>query len=70
MIESFYFQDQNAVTGPYCQANFSNCLFSPKRGDKFEYESILTKHSGLGSKIMPSCKRLISDRLHSYGPMR
>ena len=56
MMASFYYQDQNAVSGLYCEANFSNVLFIPKRGDKFEQESILTNHSGLGSKISSSCK--------------
>ena len=63
MMTSFYFQDQNAVSGLYCQANFSNCLFIPKREDEFEKESILTKHSGLGSKMTPSCKWPIMERL-------
>ena len=36
MMVSFYYQDQNAFSGLYCQANFSNCLFIPKREDKFE----------------------------------
>ena len=31
-------------------------LSIPKRKDKFEQESILTKHSGIGSKIPPPCK--------------
>ena len=54
-------QDQNAVSSLYCETNFSNCLFISKREDKFEPESILTKHSGLGSKITPSCKWLIEE---------
>ena len=37
MMASFYYQDQNAVSGLFCQANFSNCLFIPKREDKFKY---------------------------------
>ena len=56
MMAPFYYQDQNAVSGLYCQVNFFNCLFISKREDKFEEESILPKHSGLGSKITPSCK--------------
>ena len=34
----FYYQDQTAFSGLYCQANFSNnyCLFILKREDKFE----------------------------------
>ena len=36
MIASFYYQDQNATGGLYCQANFSNCLFIPKGENKFE----------------------------------
>ena len=54
MMASFNYQDQNAVSGLYCQANFSSCLFIPKREDKFERESILTKC--LASKVTPSCK--------------
>ena len=55
MIASFYL-DQNSVGGLYCEANFSNCLFIPKGEDKLEKANILRKHSGLGSKITPSCK--------------
>ena len=36
MMASFYYQDQNAVSGLYWQANISNCLLIPKREDKFE----------------------------------
>ena len=55
IIASFYYQDQNADCGLYCQDNFSNCLFIPNREDKFEHESILTKHSCLGSKPLWKC---------------
>ena len=56
MMASFYYQDQNAISGLHCEANFSNVLFIPKRGDKLEQECILTNRSGLGSKISSSCK--------------
>ena len=36
MMASFYYQDQNAISGVYWQANISNCLFIPKREGKFE----------------------------------
>ena len=39
----------NAVSGLYCEAYFLNFLFIPKSEDKFELESIFTKHSGLDS---------------------
>ena len=43
MMASFYYQDQNAVSysGLYCEANFSNCLFIPKREDKFNKKAFL-----------------------------
>ena len=50
MMASSYCQDQIAVGGLYCEANFSNRLFVPKREEKFEKETILTKHSGIGRK--------------------
>ena len=46
----FHYQDQVAVSGLYCQDNFSNILFIPKREDQFELEGILKKHFCLGSK--------------------
>ena len=30
------YQEQHAVSGLYCEANFSNCIFIPEREDKFE----------------------------------
>ena len=59
MMASFYYQDQNAVSGLDWWANFCNCLFILKGEVKFEYESISIKHSGLGSKMTPPCKWLI-----------
>ena len=57
MMASVYYQDQNLVSGLYCQGNFSNCFSIPKRKDKFLIRKhFLTKHSVLGGKITPSCK--------------
>jgi len=56
MMALFHCQDQDVVSGFYCQDNFSNILLIPKKEDKFELEGILIKHFCLGSKITPSCK--------------
>lgn len=57
MMTLFYYQDLNAGLWPLLsEASFFNCLFTPSREHKFEQEGILTKHSGLGRKITPSCK--------------
>ena len=56
MMASFHYQDLNAVSGLYCQANFPNFLFISKREDKFEKENILTRYSDFNSKITPSCE--------------
>ena len=53
-LVSFYYQDQNAASGLYCQANFSNNYCFLLEG-KLKQENVLTKHSGLVSKIKPSC---------------
>ena len=38
MVETFYYQDQNADSGLYCMTNLSNnfCSCTPKIEDKFE----------------------------------
>ena len=54
-LVSFYYQDQNAVSGLYCSANFSNLLLFFLLEDKLNQENVLTKHSGFVSKIKPSC---------------
>ena len=67
-MASFYYRDQNAVSGLSCWAdNFSNCLLISKKEDQFEWESILTKHSGLGSKIMLSHVSFSPGECHQYG---
>ena len=65
----FTTKDRMLFSGLYCQANFSNCPFIPKLEDKFEWESILTKHSSLGSRITPSCKWLNPRYLVSHSNM-
>ena len=52
MMVSIYYQDQNAVSGLYCQVIFSNSLFIPMRENKFEWGNILSKHSGPDAKII------------------
>ena len=56
MMAPFYYQAQNSVGGLECQSDFSNCLFTFKKEDKFEYGRHFDK-AGLGGNITPSCKR-------------
>ena len=51
-----YYQDQNALSCFYYQANLSNCFSVPSWVGKPEQKSILTEHSDLDSIMTPSCK--------------
>ena len=64
-----YYKDHTVLSCFYCQANVINCSFEPRREEKCEEQRTLTKHSGLGSEMTPSCKPPIAVRPSIWLPL-